>query len=1371
LKQPFNVLRTPQPVYDPITAAVATAVGVSSGTIGYAAIGFAVNIAVSAVASYAMNALAPKPEMPGSGGFLVNEVNPTAPAEYVYGEVRKGGVVTYDEAIDENRVLHRIIVLAAGEHEVGDIYLNDEIVDISGDAFSLQDPGDDDDLYEGAGWVTTEKWMEDNQIREPRIRIFVHDGSQTAATDTFANSSTRSMANELIAKSAAGLDSNFVGKGLTYLYVQMNIDNEVFAGGIPRITANVKRKGIYDPRDDTSKITSNWALCLADYLQADYGLGDTGSVDDTALSVEANTCDEAITLAAGGTQKRYEMNGVFRADEQPGQILSRMMPSGAGNLFWGQGKWVIRAGDYAGSIASFTLDDFRSGIQVETRTPRAQNYNAVRGVFNDKSQRYIEGEYPRISSATFLSVDGGFENVLDYDLPFETDGIRAQRLAKVALFRQREQIRLEADFSLRAASVQPGDVIDLTIDRYGWDAKEFEVVGWTLKISESGTLCVRMQLKETSEASFDWDAEETVFEGNNTNLPDDLTVPTVAIGAPIVNYIQNPGGTEQPRVTVPWSVTSPGLVSDYVFEWRENSIDYDANGGFVDLGSTPTAREQEVYAAYLKGLGRAPDQNGFDFYVSGGGSGLSANDVLIQITNSAEGKSQDNFQSMVLRTTRAELRDLSFYKRYDFRVYARNARGARSASDATTYLIEPDTQAPGAPTGLTASADFGVIRLGWINPQDLDLKHIEIWEGSNSALGNASLLAVTQGDTYVRSNLAPQTTRYYWIRASDYTGNLSSFVGPVNATTRQIGTADIGPAVVDYENLTPTAQGIIEAIEGDVSDIRGDLLGIEGDLNSFLNGFTGNISQLSLADLSTVSGDIAGTYVTSATLTSNYYTAAGVDGAITAAITDFESTFVSDNDLVTSAFLTTNYYTKATTDCAISGDFSEFESTFVSDNDLLTTAAADVAYYTKATTDSLISSAITSLEGDLGDTYATLTQTSIIEGNIGDVEGDVASIEAKWSVDVDVNGIASGFQLISGASTSAFNIRADQFNIYPPSGSTGGDQVFTVLSTSQTIDGVTYPAGTYVQNTLFAEGISTLSGGVGLQVNADNRPDAVYITQNSKQFYGLYVGNFYNPGLTEGAGGAAFMSSRGGFTLEVRNTENNSSSDDAAIFAQNAASGGGAAWVGESGLDGGYGVNALRGGYYDTSGDGYLPFTGVHEAMIRKQEKPVPGDILCDERAVTTTINDSFTVVGMSSSPNQSTAVGVFKSYRPNWEGIAAFVDQDRMKEETRASPVNASGDKVSRPNMKGYRVNPRPYARRYDPLRMNSLGEGGINVCGENGNIKTGDLIVTSSAPGKGMRQADDLVRSCTVAKARDSVTFDHPDQVKMIACIYLCG
>jgi hypothetical protein len=48
----------------------------------------------------------------------------------------------------------------------------------------------------------------------------------------------------------------------------------------------------------------------------------------------------------------------------------------------------------------------------------------------------------------------------------------------------------------------------------------------------------------------------------------------------------------------------------------------------------------------------------------------------------------------------------------------------------------------------------------------------------------------------------------------------------------------------------------------------------------------------------------------------------------------------------------------------------------------------------------------------------------------------------------------------------------------------------------------------------------------------------------------------------------------------------------------------------------------------------------------------------------------------------------------------------------------------------------------------INSVGEGGIWVCNMNGNLVNGDYITTSSVPGYGMRQPDDVHKNYTVAK-----------------------
>jgi hypothetical protein len=76
-----------------------------------------------------------------------------------------------------------------------------------------------------------------------------------------------------------------------------------------------------------------------------------------------------------------------------------------------------------------------------------------------------------------------------------------------------------------------------------------------------------------------------------------------------------------------------------------------------------------------------------------------------------------------------------------------------------------------------------------------------------------------------------------------------------------------------------------------------------------------------------------------------------------------------------------------------------------------------------------------------------------------------------------------------------------------------------------------------------------------------------------------------------------------------------------------------------------------------------------------------------------------------------------------------------------------------------------------YYMIMLSALGEGLINVSGMNGNIEAGDLITSSTIKGKGMKQSDGIVRNYTVAKARESVVFDNSEQVKQIACIYMCG
>jgi hypothetical protein len=174
----------------------------------------------------------------------------------------------------------------------------------------------------------------------------------------------------------------------------------------------------------------------------------------------------------------------------------------------------------------------------------------------------------------------------------------------------------------------------------------------------------------------------------------------------------------------------------------------------------------------------------------------------------------------------------------------------------------------------------------------------------------------------------------------------------------------------------------------------------------------------------------------------------------------------------------------------------------------------------------------------------------------------------------------------------------------------------------------------------------------------------------------------------------------------------------------------------------------------------YGTFTGAHDALVAKGSVGAlePGDIVIDTHVVAKgNISNQITEVVRSSAPNQKGALGVFVALSP--------IPIDRVPTEDDPNPFLPNALRsLSEAELAAVRA-------AYTYVVINALGEGLISVCGENGDIAVGDLIVTSSTPGKGMKQADDIVRSCTVAKAREAVTFASPTEVKQIACIYLCG
>ena len=177
----------------------------------------------------------------------------------------------------------------------------------------------------------------------------------------------------------------------------------------------------------------------------------------------------------------------------------------------------------------------------------------------------------------------------------------------------------------------------------------------------------------------------------------------------------------------------------------------------------------------------------------------------------------------------------------------------------------------------------------------------------------------------------------------------------------------------------------------------------------------------------------------------------------------------------------------------------------------------------------------------------------------------------------------------------------------------------------------------------------------------------------------------------------------------------------------------------------GDGVDAASTGggfaFYASQG-GYGPFTGSHEGLVKKGFKAEPGDLICDGDLIhIADVSNAILESKISTMKNDASISGAFVSLKK--------LDIEKL-------PSGLRGFKGDLSN--------------YDIITFNSIGEGVINVCGENGNIKAGDYICSSSLTGKGMKQVNNTMKNYTIAKARHSVSFKG-NETKQLAVKYLGG
>lgn len=489
-------------------------------------------VAISTVLSFALSALSPKPAAREQQDNKITNRDPVAARKLIYGTTRVGGTIVYLESTgDSNEYLHLVITLATHElSSIDEVYFNDELV------------------WDGG--------YQDNWGDVCEITPHLGADDQAADANLVSRITDWTTAHKL--------------SGVAYLYVRLKYDQDKFAAGIPNISAVVNGRKVWTGA--TTEFSNNPVWCLRDYLLDDtYGMGITeAELNTQAFADAAAVCNEQVTTSTG-TQNRYTMDGVVDLSKQRSTIIEEMLTSMGGVFTYSGGEFYIHASKYYAPTYSFSESDITGEIAIQTKQSRRDLYNGVKGVFTSADDNFIAMDYPPIISDAYALEDGD-PLYLDINLPYTTDPIRAQRLAKLILLQGRQQISATIPLNLKGLQVKIGDFIQLNNARLGWTNKVFRVTNYELNIDSSGVLGTNLQVIETSASIYDWStSDETPFvSGLTTNLPAyyDVSVPTnlsTTAGA----LIQT-DGTVLSYIDVSWD-NNDAFALSYEIQYRKGS--------------------------------------------------------------------------------------------------------------------------------------------------------------------------------------------------------------------------------------------------------------------------------------------------------------------------------------------------------------------------------------------------------------------------------------------------------------------------------------------------------------------------------------------------------------------------------------------------------------------------------------------------------------------------------------------------------------------------------------------------------------------------------------------------------------------------------
>ena len=999
-------------------------------------------------------------------------------------------------------------------------------------------------------------------------------------------------------------------RGVAFLGIRFKWDEEAFSG-IPEITALVKGKKVYDPRTATTAWSDNPALCIRDYLtNTRYGKGIPASAID----------DVAIAAAANDCDESVTLYD----------------GGGSGKLF----------------TCNAVLDTSKSLFD---------NLNTLllgcRGFLP-----YSQGQYR-------LKIDGSRSSELIFTNNEIIDGIVITGESK-----DEKLNRVSVKFPNPDANWQP----DTAIWPPAGSTEE------TTFLAEDGGVLLQEDIDLDTITNYYQarDLARVLVLRSRNAMTCSIKTTSEALQLEIADVISithsTPGWVAKPFQVTQMQLNEDGTVSlnllEYdstIYTWEEGTEQTaypDTN--LPDPFTVAAISNITITETTTLGSDGTVIPTGLIEWDASYDNLVNQYEIQYKLTSEAD----TEFKSIFTSVPKYEFYNAEVGTSVTIRIRAINSLNVKGAFTTATFTINGDQDAPNAPTGLVATFGIKNIRLDWVNPSASDLKVVDVYRHTSNSSGSASKIASIDGESFVDQNIAEDVTYYYWLKARDYSDNVSGFSGVASAAATLVTSDGIVDGSIDVAKFALGIEpvSLVTSVPATLSTQT-----VYNTTDNILYRWDGSqyVSATGASDFSELTGQ-----VTAAQVAVNAIYAAAIQ---TNAITE---TKISDNAISSPKISSGAITTAKLGALAVTAD--KIQSNTITSSQIAagTITANEIAANT-ITANQISANTITA--GQIAAGAITATELAADSVSVSKLVSNTSKSYGNFQFEFGTSTTVAGF-------TGAGILRGAQANAFGVAGLGNGDPCVAVAGQQSYNGADSY--GAYFANSLFLGGTNHRS-----QAGICNNTRAGIFASGSRQ-------------------------------VELANS----------TYA--------VATVGNMYVNGNI-----------TATGTITPFTGMHDGLLDETLTPEIGDIMVDTGVlIRRDISNTLFAMTTSSQQNQS-AIGIYSEEMPDtYVPVSARVPDSNELIDTFES---ISGDTSV--------VRDQQYDSVFvgrKPIIVNSLGEGQINVCGEGGDIQAGDLIVTSSMVGKGMKQGDDIIRSYTVAKAREGATFS-AGEVKMIACIYLCG